>query len=86
MKSTRTSSSSVESGSTNLTPIGNAFLYIETSQNSSGDANVFVNFETTVFFQISDICFYYSCFSSLTNDSSKSMGKFEVQSLINDDW
>ena len=84
LKSTKTSSPTGESGATALPPIGNAFMYIETSSNNSGSDDVFVNFERTDIIQISNITFYYNRFSILTNDSLKSMGRFRIQLLLED--
>ena len=43
-QSTKTNSSTGESGETSSPPIGNAFMYTETSSNNQ-DNNVFVSFE-----------------------------------------
>ena len=64
-----------------MPPIGNSFIYIETSSNNHG-SKVFVNFERTDNIQISKINFYYDRFSILTNDSLKSMGRFRNQLLL----
>ena len=83
IKSTRTNSPTGHSGSTSLPPIGNSFMYIETSCSNHGN-NVFVSFERTDIIQISSITFYYNRFSILTNDSLKSMGRFRIQLLLED--
>ena len=68
-----------------LPPIGDSFMYTETSSNNHGN-NVFVSFERTDFIQITKITFYYNRFSILTNDSLKSMG-FRIQlSLEDNTW
>ena len=86
LKSTKTTSPTSESGATSLPPIGNAFMYIETSSNNHGN-NVFVSFERTDLIQITNITFYYNRFSILTSDSHKSMGRFRIQLLLeNDTW
>ena len=64
-------------------PIGNSFMYIETSSNNHGK-NVFVSFERTDIIQISNITFYYIRFSIITNDSLKSLGNFKIQLLLAD--
>ena len=64
-------------------PVGNSFLYIETSSNNH-DNNVFVSFERTDIFQISNFTFYYDRFSHLTNDSLKSMGRLKIQLVLED--
>ena len=58
-------------------------MYIETSFNNHGE-KVFVSFERTDVIQISFITFYYNRFSFLTNDSLKSMGRFRIQLILED--
>ena len=58
-------------------------MYIETSSANLGK-NVFVSFERTDITQISYITFYYNRFSFLTNDNLKSMGRFTIQLLLED--
>ena len=82
-KSTKTSSPSSNSGATSLPPIGNAFMYIETSSNNHGN-NVFCSFERTDNIQITNITFYYYRFSILTDDNLKNMGRFWIQLLLED--
>ena len=84
IKSTNTNSPTGYSGATSLPPIGNSFMYIETSSSNQGN-NVFVSFERIDIIQISNITFYYTRFSFLTNDSLKSMGRFRIQFLVEDD-
>ena len=83
IRSTKTNSPTGDSVATSLPPIGTAFMYIETSSNIHGP-NVFVKWERTDIIQITDISFYYNRFSILTNDSLKSMGRFRIQLLIED--
>ena len=83
LKSTKTSSPTGHSGATNIPPIGKSFMYIETSSGGHGN-NVFVSFERTDIIQITNITFYYNRFSILTNNSLKSMGKFRIQLLMED--
>ena len=59
-------------------------MYIETSGVNHGYNHVFVSYERTDFFQISNIIFYYNRFSILTNDSLKSMAGFLLQLLLED--
>ena len=59
-------------------------MYIETSSGNHGYERVFVSFERTDIIQISNITFYYNIFSILTNDNLKSMGRFRIQSLLED--
>ena len=83
IKSAKTSSPTGESGATILPPIGNAFMYIETSTNNHG-AGAFVSFERTDIIQITNITFYYNRFSILTDNTLKSMGRFRIQFLLED--
>ena len=82
-KTTKTNSPTGFSGATSLSPIGDAFMYIETSSNNHG-SNVFVSWERTDIIQISNITFYYNRFSILTNDNLKNMGRFRIQLLLDD--
>ena len=83
LKSTITNIPTIYSGATSLSPIGTAFMYIETSSNNHG-SNVFVSWERTDIIQITNITLYYNRFSILTNDSLKSMGRFRIQLLLED--
>ena len=85
LKSTKTNSPTGNSGATALPPVGSAFMYIETSANHHGNENVFVSWERTDIIQISNITFYHNRFSILTDDSKKSMGRFRIQLLLEDD-
>ena len=84
IKSTKTNSPTGHSGATSLPPIGKSFMYIETSSNNHGQERVFVSFERTDIIQISNTTFYYNRYSILTNDSLKSMGRFRIQLLLED--
>ena len=59
IKSTRTNSPTGFSGATSIPPIGDAFMYIETSGNISGNG-VFVSWERVDIIQITNISFYYN--------------------------
>ena len=83
IKSTITNSPTGFSGADSLPPIGNSFMYIETRSNNHGN-NVFVSWERTDIIQISNITFYYNRFSILTNNSKKSMGRFRIHLLLED--
>ena len=85
LKSTKTNSPTGNSGATSLPPIGNSFMFIETSSNNFGSDDVFVSWERTDIIQITNITFYYNRFSILTNDSLKSMGRFRIQLFLEDD-
>ena len=65
IKTTKTKNPTGDSGATSLPPIGDRFMYIETSSNNHGN-KVFVNFEQTDNIQISNITFYYNRYSFLT--------------------
>ena len=82
-KSTKTNKPTGDSRATSLPPIGNAFMYIETSSNNHGK-NVFVSFERIDIFQISNITFYYYRFSILTDDNLRFMARFRIQFLLED--
>ena len=83
IKSTRSNSPTGQSAAESLPPIGKAFMYIETSGNIH-ENDVFVTFERTDIIEISNITFYYNRFSILTENSSKSMGRFRNQLLLED--
>ena len=83
IKSTKTNSPTGDSGATSLPPIGSAFMYTETSSNNNGN-NVFYSFERTDIIQINIIKYYYDRFSILTNNNLKSMGRFRIQLLLED--
>ena len=79
IKSTRTNSPTGYSGATSLPPIGNRFMYIETSSNNHGHERVFVRFERTDIIQRSNVTIYYNRYSILNNNSKTSMGRFRIQ-------
>ena len=84
IKSTKTNSPTGYAGATSLPPIGNCFMYIETSSNNHGHERMFVSFERTDIIQISNITFYYNRFSISTNNFKKSMGTFRIELLLED--
>ena len=83
IRSTKTSSPTGDSGATTLAPVGDSFMCIETSSNNNG-SNVFVSFERTDIIQITNITFYYNRFSRITNNSLKSIGRFRILLLLED--
>ena len=83
IKTTQTTSKTDYSGATALPPIGNSFMFIETSSNNNGDFT-YVRLERTDIIQISNITFYYNRFSILTDDKLKSMGRFRIDLLLED--
>ena len=84
LKSTITSSSTSESGATSSPTSGSAFMYIGTKSDNHGNERVFVSWERTHIFQITNITFDYNRFSILTNDSIKSMGRSRIRLLSED--
>ena len=58
IKSTKTNSPTGYSGATSFSPIGNSFMYIETSSNNHGHERVFVSWERTDIIQISNITLF----------------------------
>ena len=83
IKSTKTNSPTGENGATTLPLIGYSFMYIEKSSKNFG-SGVFCSFEQTDIIQITNITFYYNRFSILADDSIKSMGRFGIQFLLED--
>jgi len=83
IRSTKTSSPTGNSGATSLPPIGKSFMFIETSSYNHGN-NAFVSWERTDNIEIIDITFYYNRFSILNNNNLKSMGRFRIQLLLED--
>ena len=82
IKSTKSSSPTGMSGAEGLRPIGNAFMYIESSGNNNGK-HTYVRLIRTDIIQISNISFYYNRFSS-SDESLRSMGRFRIQILLDD--
>ena len=80
IKSTKTNNPTGHSGATSLLPIGDSFLYLETSSNNNRES-VFVNWEKTDVIQITNITFYYNRSSA---GGTKSMGCFRVQLRLDD--
>ena len=83
IKSTKTNSPTGFSGAESVPLVGSGFMYIETSSNNHGK-NVLVSFERIDIIQFSNLTLYYKRFSILTNDSLKSMGRFRIHLLIED--
>ena len=81
IRSTKTSSPAGNSGATVTPPIGDSFMYIETSGNNFG-SNVFCSWERIDIIQISNITFYYNRFS--IQGDFRAMGRFQLQILTKD--
>ena len=84
IKSTKTNSPTGHSGATSLSPIGDAFMYIEMCSNNSGSDDIFVSWERVDIIQVTNVTFYYNRYSIFTDDSKKSMGRFRIQLLLED--
>ena len=79
IRSTKTQSPTSLSGATVTPPIGDSFMFIETSGNNFGP-NVFCSWERVDIIHISNITFYYSRFS-IEDIIFKAMGRFTIQIL-----
>ena len=87
VKSTKTNSPTGYAGATVLPPIGISFTYIETSGANSGSHIVYCSWERTDIIQITNITFYYNRYSILTDNNKKSMGRLQIQLLLeNNTW
>ena len=84
IRATKTNSPTNHSGATSLPPIGDSFMYIETSSNNHGNERVFVSSERTDIIQVTNITFFYNRFSTLKIISLNSMGRFRIQLLLAD--
>ena len=84
IKLTKTNSPRGSSGATSLPPIGNSFMYIEASSKNHGQEKIFVSFERIDIIQFSNIFFYYNRFSVFNNEAKKSVGRFRIQILLED--
>ena len=84
IKSTKTTSPTGSCGATTLPPIGDSFIYTETSGNNSGNDNIYVSWERTDIIQRTNITFYYNRFSILSH-VEKNMGRLRIQLLLSDD-
>ena len=58
-------------------------MYVETSSKNHG-TKVFFSFERTDIIEIFNIIFHFNRFSILTNDSLKSMSRFRIELLLED--
>ena len=85
IKTTRTTSPTGDSGATNLPPIGDSFMFVETSGNNAGDDKVFCSWARTDLIHISNITFYYNRFST-ANEGLHKMGQFRIQLLRSGTW
>ena len=81
VRATGTNSPTANSGANNTPPIGDSFMYIETSGNNFGPS-VHCSWERIDIIQISNITFYYTRFS--TQRDFRAMGRFQIQILTKD--
>ena len=85
IKSTKTNSPTDEAGATSLPPIGDSFMFIESSGNNHGN-HTYVRLIRTDIIQITNISFYYNRYS-ISNDDLKAMPRFRIDILLeNDTW
>ena len=85
IKSTKTQSSTENSGATALPPIGSGFMYLESSGVNNGN-NTYVILTRTDIIQITNISFYYNRFS-ISDEDLRAMPRFRIQILLeNDNW
>ena len=83
IQSTETNSPSSYSGATSVPPIGDSFMYIETSSNNHGP-NALVSWERTDIIQITKKTFYHNIFPILSDDNLNNLGRFRIQLLLDD--
>ena len=84
IRASKTNSPTSDSGAISIPPIGDSYMFIETSSNNHVHERVFVSCGRTDIVQISNISFYFNRFSILTNDSLKSMARFRIQLVLED--
>ena len=86
IKTTKMKSPTGSTGATSLPPVGSALMYIETSGDNYGHNRVFVVGKELILFKS---LIYFSIimdfrFNGDSNDSLKSMGRFRIQLLLED--
>ena len=81
IRSTKSSSPTGDSGATSLPPIGNSFMYIESSGNNNKEA--YVKLIRTDIIQITNISFYYNRYSS-SDENLRAMGRLSISILLDD--
>ena len=70
IRATKTNSPTGDTGATSLPPVGDSFMYLETSSNNHGDG-AFISWEKSDIIEITNITLYYNRFSISTNDLLK---------------
>ena len=81
LKSTPTSSQTVESGASSIPPIAWSFMYVESSGNNHGADHLSVSWERSDIIHISNIKFYYNRFST-SDQSLRGMDRFRIQLFL----
>ena len=83
LKSTTSTSPTLESGAASLPPIGWSFMYVESSSNHDGANHAMVSWERTETIHISKIKFFHNRFST-SDQNLQGMGRFRIQLLLED--
>ena len=85
IKSTKTQSSTEDSGATALPPVGNSFMYLETSGVNHGEGTYAILTRTDII-QVTNISFYYNRYS-ISDANLRAMPRFRIQILLeNGSW
>ena len=84
IKSTKISSPTDYMAATSLPPIGDSFKNLETSRSNSVIEHIFVCFEQRDFLQLSFFILYYNRYSTLSDVSLNSTGRFRIQIILED--
>ena len=85
VKSTKSQSTTEDSGATSLPPIGNSFMFLESSSINHGD-NTYLILSRRDIIQITNISFYYNRFS-ISDENLRAMPRFRIQILLeNGNW
>ena len=85
IKSTKSQSLTEDSGATGLPPIGNSFMYLESSGNNYG-YNTYVKLIRTDFIQITNISFYHNRYS-ISDENFRAVPRFRIEILLeNGNW
>ena len=83
LKSTTSTSPTLENGASSIPLIRWSFMYIESNRNNHGANHVMVSWERTDIIHISNIKFYYNRFST-SDQKLRGMGRFRIQLLLED--
>ena len=85
IKSTKTTTPTGNGGAGSLPPIGQNFMFVETSGANNNHERIFVSWERTDIIQITNISFYYNRFS-ISDPNLRSMRRFRIQLLEDNIW